>query len=335
MEQWAGSIVFAHGGGKMDPRFATILGVGIMGLGSFLVLKSCWQLLAKRRFDLGLIYVGTAILAFGYVFLASAQNWPGGAVAFQVFAWLVILPVLFVPVFLWKWKQIEDRMAAERDGTAESLGGIDASFVDAESAIIPLLQPGEKVLWVDRPWLQHFLGEFWAAFLFGLILSGLGAVVLSLLGWSLVREGIKPGSIPGYLAGLAAGSFFFGLGVFLLQCPWRGPVRLRRVIYALTDRRAIVLTGRERFWNPVPGRDWGQTIMEFDGGQILARQRWRVGLNRFDWVLLQETVGRGKKRTTNRYGLLGLEHPEVIGEIMDRHYPVKGAAAPSSALAQP
>ncbi len=66
MEQWAGGIVFAHGGGKMDPRVATLFGLCALSLGGFLILKSGFTRIANRRFDVGLIYVGMVILAFGY-----------------------------------------------------------------------------------------------------------------------------------------------------------------------------------------------------------------------------------------------------------------------------
>ncbi len=332
MEQWAGGIVFAHGGGKMDPRVATLFGLCALSLGGFLILKSGFTRIANRRFDVGLIYVGMVILAFGYVFLASGQNLPGGAVAFQAFAWLVELPLMFVPYFLWRLWRTEERKAAQDPDSSETPAEVDSSFLDAESVVAPLLQPQETILWCDRPWLRHFLGEMWAAFLLGVAVTSVGVVVLSLLAWSLVYEGGKWEALPGYLAGFAAGAFFIGLGVYLLQSPWRGPVRLRQVIYALTDRRALVLTGREVLWNPVPGRQWGLTLMEFGPEVIQARQRRKVGLSRYDWVLLQETVGGGKKRTTNRYGFLGLEHPEVVGDVMDRHYPLLAPASSEPAL---
>lgn len=307
------NLLLAHGGGgPPSPWFATAVGSLFLLVGAGLFLRALSEHFTGRKAGQGSpLFVALFLLLFGYSFLAQGLDLPGRALAIQASIWLVVLPLLFLPWFVYHLWQLRQKQAETEAATHQA-----ERSRSPEERVRALLQPGERLIWLGAPAPRHFRGEAIAQFIFGLIPFTFGSVFLTLLVWGTIRDGFHLAMLPGYLVGFTAASFFVLLGGALFFSPWMLMARLRHVVYAVTDRRGLVLTSRDWFWQPVPTRDLGDGVMVFAPEQLRGGVRKRRGISRVDLVFVSERRGSGKGRQTVHYGFLGLERPEdALAEI--------------------
>lgn len=302
--------LLAHGGGQLDPRVSVVLGCIFVAAGLWLIIKSFRAWWSNRPW--GVVFFGIFWSAFGYAFLAEPLQLPGRMFAIQLLLWLVAVPVLMVPWLLWKL----NRYFAASRGRAE----IDSANEPwlPEERIRSQLRPGEKILWCGVPSPRSFRSYTIAALIFGLIPFSMGSLFLYMMGLFAVRNGGQWQMLPGSIIGGAVALGFVTLGIGCFLTPFKITLRLRDVVYALTDQRALVLTSPYLLWNPVPTRESGEPLLEFSPDQIRQyAKKWR-DFGRTDVIFLSEWRGSGRRRTLCHFGFLGLEDPdEPIGVIQE------------------
>jgi hypothetical protein len=187
--------------------------------------------------------------------------------------------------------------------------GLDPALV---AEIQPLLEPDEQVAWVGRPDPKHFAAEGRAGFALGVLVlaiaGGLGAVAL----W--VDNAFCP-------ALFAVPVAVLGFGALLL--PWWLAGRVSRVVYAITDRGAILIRpiGYARHdVAPTPR----QAVYRFDRATLAGRQRIARHGSRIDLVFAEEAQRRpGGRTVTIDLGFLGLARPEEAEAVLDQLFPVR------------
>ncbi|MBX7105178.1 MAG: hypothetical protein K1X57_13940 [Gemmataceae bacterium] len=304
------SLIIAHAGGKLDPQTATAVGVFIMAVGAIVTLINVVAWCRKKSG--GAPFFGVFSLLFGYMFLADGQKWPGGVLAFQLLTWLFVVPLLLLPWLLWSLRKYLRAKAQEAP--------VDTDAMPEDRARGHLV-PGEKLLWHGVPARRRFISETIAYVLFGLIPFSMASVFLTLLVWSTIRDGVRPGMLPGYIIGGGAALVFLSIGIFCFLYPFRMASRLREVVYAITDRRAFVLTSPRLMWNPVPARELGEGSIEFTADQVRACVRkWR-DFGRTDLILESRWEGSGRSRSLKHYGLLGLDDPDEALQVIRENFP--------------
>jgi hypothetical protein len=134
------------------------------------------------------------------------------------------------------------------------------------------LSPGERLIWVGQPRPDLFRGQTIFLSVFGAVFGGF-ALIFFLVGAGMAAVFASlGGAAAGDAAGGLAGCFplffclfsipFLLIGGWMLLAPVWMPKRIRRVIYALTDRRTVL-------WEP----NWF-------GGGYTVRSYTREGLGR-------------------------------------------------------
>lgn len=314
METCLSQVILAHGkGGQLPPQVSVVIGSLILLFGAILLLRALSDHVTARKSERGNpLWMAIFLLLFGYMFLSQGLDLPGKGLTPQVLFWLVPLPLLFLPWFMWRLWQERQQQENREAATNAALAGLSP-----EERVRSLLHPDEQLRWIGTPAPRHFLGEKIAYFLFGLIPFTFGSVFQTLMVWSVLREGIRLAMLPGYLVGFTAALGFTVIGVSMFLTPWMMGSRLREVVYAITDRRGILLTSPAWFWQPVPTRELGERQMDFTPQELLQGKRMRRGLTRVDLIFRSERRGSGKRRRTVRYGFLGLEHPEEAMNVIE------------------
>ena len=186
-----------------------------------------------------------------------------------------------------------------------------------EQRVRAILRTGENLLWWGVPTRRRFLSEMIAYVIFGLIPCAMSSLFLFLIGQSIVRDGFQWSLLLVTLIALG----FFTLGIGCLLFPWKMSSRLREVVYAVTDQRAIVLTSPKLFWNPVPANQSRTTQMDFTPEQIRQYQRkWR-DFGRVDLIFAKEWRKGRRGGEWFYYGFLGLNNPSEAEHVIQVNYP--------------
>jgi hypothetical protein len=172
------------------------------------------------------------------------------------------------------------------------------------------LGPGEVLLWWGVPAPRRFLSEIIAHVIFGLIPFFFATVFLGIMVWQIiVKNQIQWAMLPGYLIGALAGIGFLAIGIGCFMYPLKMRSRLREVVYAVTDLRAIVLTSPKSFWNPVPARITGESSTLFTTDQMRQYQKkWR-DFGRTDLIFVKEWRKASRGGSWHYFGFLGLDDP--------------------------
>jgi hypothetical protein len=110
-------------------------------------------------------------------------------------------------------------------------------------AIQPYLEEGEQVWWIGRPVYQKLWSEMAAEVVFGLIPGAFGVGMLVLV----YQFGVRQGNF-GVWPFLIGGLFFSAIGAWMCAAPWRYRKMLKDTVYAVTSRRALIVSGLT--WGP-------------------------------------------------------------------------------------
>lgn len=118
----------------------------------------------------------------------------------------------------------------------QTLADVDALPPKVREALQAQLEPGEPVFWATRPDARRMAREVLPLVLFGTLPLGFGVLwVVSCLGFGWI------GPVPvGLLMGLV-GLVPLGLGLLLVTAPAWVALAARRSVYAVTDRRALLV----------------------------------------------------------------------------------------------
>lgn len=166
------------------------------------------------------------------------------------------------------------------------------------------LQSGERITWVDQP-----IPGRMARTMVPLVLFGIPWTAFAIF-W--VAGAAKAGG-GGFFPLFGVPFILIGLG--LLSSPYWTRRAARRSIYALTDRRAIVIQGS---W-------WGSiTVRSFESAQLTDLQRKQNPDGSGDLIFSQEVRrdSDGDRRVTN-IGFMGIRDvkavEEKVGALAKRH----------------
>jgi hypothetical protein len=154
-------------------------------------------------------------------------------------------------------------------------GTIRSSRWHAESVVRDELRPGEKLLWTGqpRPVSLALTADRLGLGGFGLVFGGFS------LFW-MHQAYRSPGEAPSYFWTFGIPFLLIGLG-FVLQLPL-GFLEARRVAYAITDRRLLVITSLV-----------GRKIRSFEPQDINMLER-REGVNGYGSVLFRQEAYYGR-----------------------------------------
>jgi len=98
-----------------------------------------------------------------------------------------------------------------------------------KSALVPLLEAGEDLIWYDQPDPRAVITSQWSSAIVGLVIFSFA------LAWALMaRQEQAP------LAIIIIGVLIAGVGLWLAAAPIRKPYEARFVYYAITNKRLII-----------------------------------------------------------------------------------------------
>lgn len=182
-------------------------------------------------------------------------------------------------------------LAHKLSGEPLPLRGWDYA-AEEDRPVEKLLEADEKLLWTGRPDPQLFRDEAIGMCVVSFIPTGAGVMCLFIASVSALSP-MRLGTAVPLLAGLG----FLSIGRYLFLTPWRAPQQLARTVYAITNRRAIVLRLPEL----------REPVYFFTGKELAGRRQKRHSPKRTDLVFGQEEY---RRRKGGRYyldiGFLGL-----------------------------
>lgn len=108
---------------------------------------------------------------------------------------------------------------------------------DDVQRIQSMLFKDEQLLWLGRPRRGAVFSRVAAEVLFGMIPIAMGGALAALCTFELMRGG------GGVWVGALVGYGFVGVGLYAWTAPWRYRYLLSTTLYAVTNRRAIILDG--------------------------------------------------------------------------------------------
>jgi hypothetical protein len=303
--------LIAHGGGNLNPRMLSFIGIAMLIVGAGLIIRDLSNSTTSRKRS---GFAGLLLILLGYAFLASGQNLPGRKMSLLLFGWLVALPILLLPWLFWnlrlQWKTKAAPTAQLPLLSSESL----------EDKACMLLRSGESLLWVGVPQIRSFTPEIIAYLIFGLIPFTASSFFLYLLLGEVWKNGVAFQQLPGFLVGMAAALGFFTLGIVCFLYPFKMQSRLSEVVYILTDQRAIVLTSPKLFWNPVPAYRLGETTTEFSSEQVREYERKLRDFTRTDLIFCREWRKARRGGNWHEFGFLGVSAPDQIEQLIRMHF---------------
>jgi hypothetical protein len=104
-------------------------------------------------------------------------------------------------------------------------------------SIHPRLEEGEQIYWIGQPVCRKLWNEMAVEIVFGFPFATVGIVVLGACVWVAAH-----GALEG-LIGIAISAVVTLIGVSKLAAPWQYRRLLRKTLYAVTSRRALVIHG--------------------------------------------------------------------------------------------
>jgi hypothetical protein len=154
--------------------------------------------------------------------------------------------------------------------------------------------PGERVVWSGQPVPKRYTRGSWGLVLFGIpwtAFSVFGTTVAAFVG-TRTMKGDDPMSTGFRWFFPLFGVPFILIGVGLLSSPWWGRRRAGRVLYAITDRRALVL---EPAWRG------SRTVKSFGPAEIQSLERTEHADRSGDLIFLRKAWrdSDGDRRSTS------------------------------------
>jgi len=175
---------------------------------------------------------------------------------------------------------------------------------DAKSALSPLLDAGEDLIWYDQPDPKAVITSQWSSAVVGLVIFSFA------LAWAFmaVQEG-APFPVIGIGCGIA------GVGLWLAAAPLRKPYEVKFIYYAITDRRLIIaeLWRKKRVQSFYPENIRDVEILE--GANGLSDVIFGKTVN-----MVKEEVGDGNTRLSKHIkfdGFFGIQDAARVAEAVE------------------
>ena len=194
---------------------------------------------------------------------------------------------------------------------------------ELEQRVQSELSGGERLVWVGQPRPDLYRGQTIFMAIFGAFFGGIALIRFLVGGAMAVAFGLAGGQGGGNPGADALGCFplffclftipFMAIGGYMLCAPIWMPKRIRRILYALTDRRAIL-------WEPY-----------FFGSGYTVRNYTREGLGRmyrvdkrdgagdlvFEEYFTTSTNSNGMSSTQrNQRGFMAIDRVREIDELV-------------------
>jgi hypothetical protein len=183
------------------------------------------------------------------------------------------------------------------------------------------LRAGEKIVWTAQPRPGLYARAGWGLFIFAIPWTAFAVFWMVMAGGGLWKWLGASGDSPARNAPAPSGPFkyfslcfpLFGLpfvliGVAMLAAPWWMRRRARKVIYALTDQRAIIFEA---------GMFGRQTIRSYDPDKLGSIERTQrpdgSGDLVFETLITRDSEGA---RQTTRRGFIGIESVKQVEETL-------------------
>jgi hypothetical protein len=183
---------------------------------------------------------------------------------------------------------------------------------DLRLAVERELRPDESIVWFGRPQLRRFRGEKWGEVGLGVLLALVALAQAA--GIALVLVYIRDWTV---LLVLPVPLVFAWYAFNYLRAPTRYSQVVGRAIYAVTDQRAIVLSGfgfsRRMNLVATDGEEVPSFPLPIRTGAFRARRR-RDGTA--DFVFASQRRGSGRRRPHYvEFGFFGIEDAEGLSQV--------------------
>lgn len=191
--------------------------------------------------------------------------------------------------------------------------------MELQSAVNAELQRGERLVWFGQPRPRSFMVGGIIIALFGLPFTAFALfwTFMALVGTHFAGAP----SLIGILFSLF-GIPFIVVGLGMLSAPfWLGR-RSRRIVYLLTNRRAVVIE---------PGFFSGSTVHSFQPERLTSITRTQRPDGSGDLVFEQFTTHHHSGHTTTRRGFIGIDNvrevEDLINSLVEQNLVRRDAAA--------
>ena len=187
----------------------------------------------------------------------------------------------------------------QRDDTLTEVPYALADILERE------LEPKERVVWRGQPDVVRFMIRRIAIFLFGIPFCAFAVFwTVSATSRPMARGAMGKSAFPWFVARL--GGMFIAIGAFMLLSPLLSWWVARRTLYAVTDRRALLIEA-----------PWRRRIQAFAGERLLNVVRVEDGYGRGDIILERLPISGSRGRTTVReIGFFGLEDVKHVEQLL-------------------
>ncbi len=172
---------------------------------------------------------------------------------------------------------------------------------DAHSALTPLLEDGEELLWYDQPSPSAVITSQWSSAIVGC------AFFAGAMAWTFI-------AVQESAMFAVVGLGIAGVGLWLASAPVRAPYEAKFVYYAITSRRLIIASLRRKkgMQSFSPDAIEDVDIIERDDriSDVIFRKSTRV---------VTEQFGDGNSRLSKqikRDGFFGIKDAEKVAEAI-------------------
>ena len=179
---------------------------------------------------------------------------------------------------------------------------------DQDAMVRRELEPGEKLVWLGRPIARRIAVGWWPIAIFGLVFSGMGALVVGML--ATMAAEMDDSTIIRLMAVLIGVTFVLG-GLVITGLPFLVYRRATRTVYALTNRRAII-------WDAGLGSNIH--VRTFDADRLGSTSRRERSDGTGD-LIFEETVApvKGDPRHVIRFGFFAINHVHEVQNLLRAH----------------
>lgn len=176
---------------------------------------------------------------------------------------------------------------------------------DLESRLRDELGPAEQIVWSSQPLPNAFRGEMIGLIIFALFWNGITWAVTT--GFILSRLHATKNGPP--LFAFLFLLLFVVIGLALVVAVFRSPGKYKRTAYAITDRRAMIITLTRR---------GGSTVESFRPESLTSMIRKQNADGSGDLIFEQFRERRGSGTTTIRRGFIGIRDVKLVEDLITR-----------------
>lgn len=191
----------------------------------------------------------------------------------------------------------------------------DERAVDPRQEVARELEPGERVVWAERPDPKSYARGQWAIALFGVPFTAFAIFWIVGAAWGTSKA---PGGAGVFSCFPLFGLPFLAVGIGMVTSPLWMRGRAAKCVYAVTDRRVIVRVAKA----------FGSVeIQSFHPDRLTSMTRVERADGSGDLIFEQFTTRQGSGHTTVRRGFMGLRNVRGVEDLI-RKTLLSGGARP-------